>query len=169
MSVKYKLLIISTSDFEFTNIKCTSLDKEFDDFEYCHLKSVNRTFKYISLKVRMYKIPVTRVKVNFALLKKFNGYKPFLYNITTDACRVLKYPKSNPVFGFFHSLFAHHSNMNHSCPYNHDIIVDKLPADFVNTKFTKILPFPVGDYLFDSKWIVNDINRADVQVYGTLS
>ncbi|KRK04701.1 uncharacterized protein Dyak_GE28414 [Drosophila yakuba] len=110
-----------------------------------------------------------RIYVNFALLKKFSGYKPFLYNITADACRVLKYPKSKPVVGFFYSLFSHHSNMNHTCPFNHDIIVDKLPADFVNTKITKTLPFPVGDYLFDSKWIINNVNRAEVKVYGTLT
>ncbi|XP_015049129.2 uncharacterized protein LOC26535595 [Drosophila yakuba] len=59
--------------------------------------------------------------------------------------------------------------MNHTCPFNHDIIVDKLPADFVNTKITKTLPFPVGDYLFDSKWIINNVNRAEVKVYGTLT
>ncbi|KAH8293622.1 hypothetical protein KR054_002264, partial [Drosophila jambulina] len=178
-----------TSKVEFTNIKCTSLDKEFDDFEYCLLKSVNRTYKYISLKVKMYKIPVNNVKVitlkakameslefnllifqvNYALLKKFSGYKPFLYNISVDACKILKNPKSNPIFGFFHSLFSSYSNMNHTCPYNEDLILDKLSTDFINKQFTKVLPFPTGDYLFHSKWIVDDINRAEVNVYGTLS
>jgi len=52
---------------EFTNIKCTSLDKNFDEFEYCRLKSVNRTFKYISLKVNLYKLPVTKVKVRLQI------------------------------------------------------------------------------------------------------
>ncbi|XP_037721101.1 uncharacterized protein LOC119554309 [Drosophila subpulchrella] len=154
---------------EFTNIKCTSLDKNFDDFEYCRLKSVNRTFKYISLKVNLYKIPINKVKVNFVLLKRFSGYKPFLYNITADACKILKYPKSNQVFGFFHSLFRDYSNMNHTCPFNHDLIVDKLSAEFINTQFTKVLPFPLGDYQFYSNWIADDINRAEVRVYGTLS
>jgi len=48
---------------EFTNVKCTSWDKKFDDFEYCHLKSVNRSFKYLSLKVNLFKVPITKVKV----------------------------------------------------------------------------------------------------------
>jgi len=57
-------------------------------------------------------------QVNFALLKRYSGYKPFLYNITVDACKLLKHPKANPIFGFFHGLFKEHSNMNHSCPYD---------------------------------------------------
>ncbi|KAH8384226.1 hypothetical protein KR200_003627, partial [Drosophila serrata] len=154
---------------EFTNIKCTSLDTEFDDFEYCLLKSVNRTYKYMSLKVNLYKTPINFVKVNFALLKRFNGYKPFLYNISVDACKVLKNPKSNPIFGYFHSLFRSYSNMNHTCPFNEDLIVDKLSVDFINHKFTQVLAFPPGDYLFHSKWIANNINRAEVNVYATLS
>lgn len=52
-----------SSKVDFTNLKCTSFDPEFNEFEYCHLKSVNRSFKYLSLKVKLHKIPVTKVKV----------------------------------------------------------------------------------------------------------
>ncbi|XP_002136899.2 uncharacterized protein [Drosophila pseudoobscura] len=159
----------TASKVEFTNVKCTSLDKEFDDFEYCYLKSVNRSYKYLSLKVNLYKVPITKVKVNFALLKRFSGYKPFLYNITVDACKVLKNPKSNPVFVFFHGLFSDHSNMNQSCPFDHDLLVDKLPVSFVNRHFTQVLPFPEGEYLFQSNWFAYNVNRAQVNVYFTLS
>lgn len=76
--------IQSTSDFEFTNIKCTSLDKDFDDFEYCHLKSVNRTFKHISVKVRMYKIPVTKVKVSLKMVKYPLYDPPFQVKVSTN-------------------------------------------------------------------------------------
>ncbi|XP_017039316.1 uncharacterized protein LOC108086787 [Drosophila ficusphila] len=154
---------------EFTNVKCTSVDQNFSDFEYCRLKSVNRTYKYLSLKVKLYKIPVTKVTVKIQLLKRLNGYKPFLYNITVDACKFLKSQKINPVFGYFHGIFRDHSNMNHTCPYDHDIIVDKLTADIVNTQFTKVLPFPEGKYLFHSKWLAYGILRAEVDVYITLS
>uniref|UniRef100_A0A6P4FRR4 Uncharacterized protein LOC108053934 n=1 Tax=Drosophila rhopaloa TaxID=1041015 RepID=A0A6P4FRR4_DRORH len=170
MSLKFIFLSLQiSSKFEFTNIKCTSLDPDFSNFEYCRLKSVNRTYKYITLKVNLYKIPITKVRVNFAFLKRYNGYQPFLYNISVDACKVLKNPKSNPVFGFFHSLFRDSSNMNHTCPFNHDLIVDKLSAEFVNTQVTKVLPFPLGSYLLHSIWLADNIRRAEVKVYGTLS
>ncbi|XP_034665160.1 uncharacterized protein LOC117899333 [Drosophila subobscura] len=157
------------SKVEFTNIKCTSLDKEFDDFEYCHLKSVNRSYKYFSLKANLYKIPITKVKVNIALLKRYSGYKPFLYNFTVDACKFLKNRKSNRVVAYFHDLFLAHSNMNHTCPFDHDLLVEKVSIDFINKQFTEVLPFPTGDYLFQSNWFAYDINRAEVNVYFTLS
>nr|XP_036675464.1 uncharacterized protein LOC108012154 [Drosophila suzukii] len=155
---------------EFTNVKCTSWDKKFDDFEYCHLKSVNRSFKYLSLKVNLFKVPIPKSRfVNFALLKRYSGYKPFLYNITVDACKLLKHPKANPIFGFFHGLFKEHSNMNHSCPYDHDLVVEKLPTSFMNQKITGALNFPHGDYLFHSDWLAYGINRATVDFFYTLS
>ncbi|KAH8307950.1 hypothetical protein KR059_003420, partial [Drosophila kikkawai] len=154
---------------EFTNVKCTSLDPKFADFEYCIMKSVNRSYKYISAKVKLFKKPITKVKVNIELLKRFSGYKPFLYNITVDVCRFMKNPKSSPVAAYFHGFFKNHSNMNHTCPYNHDIIIDRLSISFINHHLTKVLPFPIGDYLFQSNWIADGINRASVNVYFTLS
>lgn len=58
------------------------------------------------------------MQVNFALLKRFGGYKPFLYNVTTDACKFLNNPNSNPVIVYLHGFFKSHSNMNHTCPYD---------------------------------------------------
>nr|XP_044248954.1 uncharacterized protein LOC123002679 [Drosophila takahashii] len=132
---------------EFTNIKCESLDKTFCDFEYCHLKSVNRSFKYYSLKVNLFQLPITSVQVNMELFKGGNGYHPFLYNATLDACKFLKNQKSNPVVGYFYGFLKPFSNMNHSCPYNHDLVVDKITTEFVNNQITKVLSFPEGQYI----------------------
>jgi len=48
---------------EFKNINCEAVDKEFSEFEYCYLKSVNRTYKYISVKLKLLQLPVTNAKV----------------------------------------------------------------------------------------------------------
>ncbi|KAH8247327.1 hypothetical protein KR038_002456, partial [Drosophila bunnanda] len=153
---------------EFSNLKCVSWDPEWIDFEYCYLKAFNRSFKYLSLKAKLYKLPVNEMKVNFELFKRYSGYKPFLYNISVDACKVVKNPKAHPIFAFFYSLFSRYSNMNHSCPYKEDVLLDRLPIEHVNNQFTKVLPFPPGDYLFHSKWMADEINRAEVDVYATL-
>ncbi|EDW33313.1 GL20035 [Drosophila persimilis] len=154
---------------EFTNIECDSLDKQFSDFEYCVLKSVNRSFKYISIKVQLFKSPVTKVKVNFGLYKRFSGYRPFLYNFTIDACRFVNNRKPNPIATFFYETIRSYSNINHSCPYSDKILLDKLTADYVNHRMTAYLPFPDGDYLFQFHWIAYDINLAVVKAYFTLS
>ncbi|KPU72870.1 uncharacterized protein Dana_GF28102 [Drosophila ananassae] len=153
---------------EFTNIKCTSPDLEHVSFDYCYLKSVNRTYKYLSLKGIMYKKPVSNVKVTFALLKKFSGYKPFLYNITVDACKSLRNPNANPVFAFFYGFYHDFSNLNHTCPYNHDVIVEKLPISHVDHQFSKLLAFPTGEYQFFTDWFIKGINRATVRIYFRL-
>ncbi|XP_016996458.2 uncharacterized protein [Drosophila takahashii] len=138
-----------TSRFEFTNFNCTSFDKQIGEFEYCYLKSINRSYKYISGKYKLHKIPFDNIKVHFIMWKRLNGYKPFLYNITTDACKFLRNPKSNPVMKYLFESFNDFSNINHSCPYRNDLILDKLPIAFLNYRVTQILPIPEGDYLFE--------------------
>nr|XP_017102674.2 uncharacterized protein LOC108129229 [Drosophila bipectinata] len=157
------------SDFEFTNIICDSLDEQFASIDYCYLKSVNRTYKYASLKVKLHKVPVEKIKINFAIYKRLNGYKPFLYNVTFDASKFMKNRKINPVASFLMDLFVTYSNMNHGCPYNNDVYVEKAPASHLNDKMTFALPFPEGSYGFYSVWYAYDVARAQVNVYGTLS
>ncbi|EDV57421.1 uncharacterized protein Dere_GG24834 [Drosophila erecta] len=154
---------------EFTNVQCESLDKDFALVEYCYLKSVNRSYKYVSIKVNLLKRPINKVKVNFALYQRLNGYKPFLYNITFDACRFLKSPKSNPVALYFYNFYKEYSNMNHTCPYDHDIVLDKLPYHSINNKVTKTLPFPEGSYMFEVNWMAYGIPRAVTKFYLSLS
>ncbi|KAH8248559.1 hypothetical protein KR032_000977, partial [Drosophila birchii] len=141
---------------EFTNIVCTSMNKNHADFDYCLLKAVNRTYKYVSLKLSIYEKPITNIKVNFAVYKRANGYKPFLYNVTLDGCKFLKKPKSNNVIQYFYGFIKDVSNLNHSCPLNEDIIIEKLSLDIVNHRMTVILPVPAGDYLFQAYWTFNN-------------
>ncbi|KAH8346763.1 hypothetical protein KR084_010511, partial [Drosophila pseudotakahashii] len=150
---------------EFTNFKCTSFDKDVIDFEYCILKSINRTSKYVSAKIKVFKFPVKSIKVNFGLHQLANGYRPFLYNITLDGCKFIKNQKSNPVAKYFYEFIKNISNVNHSCPYNHDFIVEKLSSDVVNTRLPKILPFPLGNYMFEAHWTANEQYRAITKLY----
>ncbi|XP_070142363.1 uncharacterized protein, partial [Drosophila kikkawai] len=158
------LLIIGK--VEFSNLKCTSWDPEWVDFEYCYLKAYNRTFRYLSLKAKLYKLPVKEIKVNFALLKRFGGLKTTLYNITIDGCKFVKdETKANPIITYLYGFYRVYSNINHTCPYDHDIIMEKIPATVFDTQFSEILPFARGEYLFKSNWIYQSNNKASVHVY----
>lgn len=47
------------------------------EYEYCYLKAVNRTYKYLSLKAVLHKLPVYTAKVkkiNFSI-DNFANYK----------------------------------------------------------------------------------------------
>ncbi|XP_017002782.2 uncharacterized protein [Drosophila takahashii] len=158
------------SRVEFSNIKCTSHDLEFVAYEACYLKSVNRTYKYATVKSRLLKLPITNAIINIALFQRLNGYKPFLYNVSVDACRFLKTKRSNPVITYLLNLFVRHSNLlNTTCPYKPYINVEKLTASFLNNQMTNVLQFPEGDYLFESKWFNNKTHRSTVNVYVTIN
>ncbi|KAH8232229.1 hypothetical protein KR032_002459, partial [Drosophila birchii] len=188
--IPYNIFIIpfqlkTETRLEFTNFVCTSYDKNFGEFEYCYLKSINRSNKYISGKCNAYQLPITKGKVglgklygmklrniiqaNFGLWKRFNGYKPFLHNITLDACAFFQNPKSNPVANFYYGTIRDYTNLNHTCPLYHGVILDKLPIDFVNYRLTRVLPFPTGDYLIKIHWLVGNFLTASAKVYATLS
>jgi len=51
------------------------------------------------------------------VLKRLNGYKPFLYDFTLNGCKYLS-GKQNQLIQFFYDMFAPYSNVNHTCPYN---------------------------------------------------
>ncbi|EDW42392.1 GM25974 [Drosophila sechellia] len=157
------------SGFEFTNLKCISHNESFSTFEYCFLKAINRTYKYASIKVKLHEVPIKKVKVNFALYQRLNGYKPFLYNVTFDGCKYLLNMKGYPVATYIFNLFAPYSNINHSCPYDHDLIVEKLPFSYINDQMSIILPFPKSSYAFFSEWYSDGIKRVRIECYGTLT
>ncbi|XP_016961661.1 uncharacterized protein LOC108032360 [Drosophila biarmipes] len=170
----FRLLVLSLiineiiARVEFTNIKCMTLDKDFAEFEYCTLKAINRTYKYASGKFKLFKLPITKAKVNFGLFKRYNGYKPFLYNQTIDVCYFFNHQKSNPVAKYLFDIIRGTTNVNHSCPYNHDIIVDKISTEVVNHHTTRVLSVPDGDYMLETRWILNDKPSAVIQIYLTL-
>nr|XP_017014176.2 uncharacterized protein LOC108068859 [Drosophila takahashii] len=157
------------SRYEFSNVKCECADKKFCEVEYCYIKSKNRTYKYISLKIKLHRIPLTKIKTNFALYQRLNGYKPFLYNVTIDACKFLKSPTSNPVASYFYNFFKDVSNLNHSCPYDHDVLLDKLTAESILHRVTNILPFPKGNYMFEMDFYMYNIKQIVFQLYASIS
>uniref|UniRef100_A0A1I8N3C3 Uncharacterized protein n=1 Tax=Musca domestica TaxID=7370 RepID=A0A1I8N3C3_MUSDO len=56
-------------------------------------------------------------KLNLAFYKKASGYRPFLYNITADACAFLANRRRYPVLKVIFDVFLDKSNLNHTCPY----------------------------------------------------
>ncbi|KAH8307586.1 hypothetical protein KR044_003804, partial [Drosophila immigrans] len=150
---------------EFTNIECTGVDEEFGRFDYCYLKSINRTYKYASAKYLL-RVPLNNAVLEVPLMKRLNGYKPFLYNFTIEYCSYMRNPsRGNKVTTFFLSIIMPYGNVNHTCPYSGSLIVDKLPISYLNYKLTKILPFPEGDYRITSNVIVTGVLRFYINIY----
>ncbi|XP_030371992.1 uncharacterized protein LOC115622235 [Scaptodrosophila lebanonensis] len=158
----YQLIFVVQGKLEFTNIKCEVIDKKFCVFQHCFLKSVNRTYKYFSVHVHFLQPPVHSGSVNFVLYKRSNGLRPFLFNYTMDVCKFLD-NRTNPASQYFYSLVKDYTNVNHTCPYDHDVV------NWWNKKLTISMPVPTGRYLLKTLWISKGILRAEVFNYFTLT
>ncbi|XP_017071943.1 uncharacterized protein LOC108108401 [Drosophila eugracilis] len=131
--------------FKVTNIKCECYDRSFCDFSQCELKVLGRGEVGVFIHAKMHQLPLKKVLLNLSLFRKFSGYRPFMYNVTVDFCDYIRNPKRFPWFGIVHDAMVNFTNANHSCPYNHDIIVSKM---VLSDKMLEKTPFPTGSYMF---------------------
>lgn len=118
-----------------TNLKCTSLRKDMAIFEKCILKILKRnvvsahvflkicnkpanniTVSKFSIGSKKINIYYRYLKVNLQLWRKFNGYRPFLYNVTTDYCAFMVKPTRIPFLKIYIDAFRNVSNAVHTCP-----------------------------------------------------
>ncbi|KAH8295653.1 hypothetical protein KR018_001527, partial [Drosophila ironensis] len=155
---------VNLTNVTFTNLKCGVSDKRFGEFEKCYIKAVNRTHKYIDVYFRLHQPPIENVTINLATMRYNNGYKPFFVNITFDGCKFLKNQR-NPILKYFFDLYKDRSNLNHSCPINHDIFLDHFWTGNIEEGFLKYIPVINGDFSVDTVIYSNNILRGFLNVY----
>ncbi|KNC34642.1 hypothetical protein FF38_13457, partial [Lucilia cuprina] len=147
---------------KFTNIKCLEYDKPFASIQICKLKLVARAVVAMNLHVKLHQVPVNNVSIHVELLKKFSGYRPFLYNGTADFCQLMKNGKRFPFLNIFMHMLTNSSNINHTCPYDHDIIVKNL---IIKDQMFQKFPLPQGDYFLNIKVGAYNDWKACIKVY----
>ncbi|EDV52218.2 uncharacterized protein LOC6544813 [Drosophila erecta] len=153
------LPMICFGHVSFTNLNCSSHNSDFLTFPTCHIKAVNRTHKYISIHAKMHQLPIFDARVSFCLIEI-----PFFFDLSYDACQFMKNQK-NIFINTLYKTFQRNSNMNHTCPYNHDIIVDKLFTGNLEEEFGRFIVIPNGNYAIYTEWITNKVARASVKIY----
>ncbi|XP_070071685.1 uncharacterized protein [Drosophila takahashii] len=166
--ILYVLMILGSitvifSHVTFTNLKCGTKDTKFSNFKKCYIKAVNRTHKYVDLYINLYQIPVDNVTV-IKLMRHDHGYKPFFVDITFDGCKFLKNQK-HPIARAFYGIYKNSSNINHTCPYNHDLIVDHLWTGNIEADRLKYIPMINGDYAIYTEWSAYNVVRAFINLY----
>ncbi|XP_075160390.1 uncharacterized protein LOC142233378 [Haematobia irritans] len=144
----------------YTNIRCLDFNKTLVAFVRCDLKVVGRGLIALNVHAKVnYPQPISNATMNISLFKKANGYRPFLYNSTMDFCDFLKNRKRYPFVKIYWDTVLQNTNLNHTCPYNHDIIVRNTT---LNEDMFKYMPLPSGDYLFKLRvaiynyWVAED-------------
>ncbi|XP_054742575.1 uncharacterized protein LOC129247467 [Anastrepha obliqua] len=144
-----------------TNIQCTSFNKSFLNFPECRLRLVQRNLNEITIRVKLSE-PLEDVTVHLQLMKKSNGYHPYLVDTKFDACKFMS-TKNNPLINYLYDFVRPYTNINHSCPYEHELILKNLRID--QSLLNAATMLPTGDYAFYTTYTVNNIKRAFLQLY----
>ncbi|XP_016990156.1 uncharacterized protein LOC108052296 [Drosophila rhopaloa] len=156
--------ILVNGAFQLQKVICESSNTSISEFTRCEMKIVRRGVAAFFMVWKLYKVPIDNVEINVALYKKSNGYRPFLFNQTLDYCYYMRNPKAHPLIYTMHKVFLPSSNMNHSCPYDHDLIIN----NFVyNKNDLKDLPVPNGDYMIKVQVATDKEYRVFVRIYAT--
>ncbi|XP_054732562.1 uncharacterized protein LOC129240659 [Anastrepha obliqua] len=159
------LFRLANSYVKLTNIQCTALDKPFADFQKCRLSVPKRGVVALSIHVKLFQIPANNVSINLSMFKRASGYRPFLYNISANFCAFMANRSRYPFLKLFLAAILKESNINHTCPYNNDIILENLvPFDGMFGLF----PVPEGEYMF--KLMVGAYNewKADIKAFFSI-
>nr|XP_017006884.2 uncharacterized protein LOC108064059 [Drosophila takahashii] len=152
--------------FQLQNVVCESFDKSFSEFSRCEMKVIRRGVSAFYMIWKFYKVPINNFDINLSLHKKSNGYRPFLFNQTLDYCYYMRNPKAHPLIYMMHRTFWSISNINHSCPYDHDMIVN----EFIYKKSDlKDLPVSNGDYMIQLKIATNRKYFAIIKIFAKKS
>ncbi|KAH8269509.1 hypothetical protein KR018_004431, partial [Drosophila ironensis] len=124
---------------KMTNAVCNSYNKSWVVFHYCRLKAYSRYKTSLHINAT-FLYPTNNVSMNLKLMKKANGYKPFLFDVTFDACSFLR-RRNQPFVKMVHEMIKNFSTLNHTCPYVGLQMVSDLH------RLDLPLPFPGGEYL----------------------
>ncbi|XP_075167435.1 uncharacterized protein LOC142239534 [Haematobia irritans] len=100
----------------------------------------------LSFYLKLFQLPVTNclVHIEFHYITKY-GQHIVPLNSTWDACAFMANRKRFKTFQRVYDMIGQYTNVNHSCPYKHDIISNMLLD-------SKKIPFPLwtGEYLIKS-------------------
>lgn len=132
---------------------------------------MNRNLTYFNLNLTLLHPVKKDVVVEGQIFKRGNGYKPWLYKASLDACRFVKKPY-NAIAIIVYKMFKQYSSFNHSCPYEvsekynlFSLQVYLTLCDFILWQGIVLvqklslrldtLPhaIPTGDYLLQLDWI----------------
>ncbi|TMW50105.1 hypothetical protein DOY81_004826 [Sarcophaga bullata] len=131
---------------KFTKLECRVADKEFVEFENCHLKAIGRDKVTLNVKANLLKKPLSA-----QLFRKSADFRPFLYNDTFDYCAFMRNSNRYMFWKTVAQELTRFSNLNHTCPYDHDIIVKDMILD---QNILLNMPFPSNDYMIQLKFRV---------------
>ncbi|KAI8128923.1 hypothetical protein CVS40_1779 [Lucilia cuprina] len=145
------------------NVSCHSTDEKYSKFEYCELrKNKTNNLSELSLYLKLLKVPVTDFKFQIAF--SFKTMKtPINFNTTWDICEFMENKKRFNSLKKFYRMISDYTNINHTCPYDHDMFI----ANLGSMESEKNIPLISGVVNFKSSWITEGKVRVIVEGLAT--
>ncbi|EDW14933.2 uncharacterized protein Dmoj_GI23047 [Drosophila mojavensis] len=106
----------SGASIKMTNAVCNSYNKSWVVITQCRLKALQRNKTILNVDMDFIH-PVNDIDVRIQILRKGNGYKPWLFDISFDGCKFMRRP-NNPAVKTIFSIFKEYTTINHTCPYD---------------------------------------------------
>ncbi|XP_017016488.1 uncharacterized protein [Drosophila kikkawai] len=144
--------------FRFTNFVCMSYNESWFKVHQCRLKAISRENVILNMNGTILHA-VNTIHLQYIMLKKANGFKPWLVDSRMDVCRFLR-SNYDPTFKIIFNLFKDFTNANHTCPYSGPVIV----KGFYLRPELLILPFPTGEYMLSLRWSYDHRHQIDTNI-----
>lgn len=164
---------------KMTNAVCESSNKSWVVIEQCRLRAVSRNMTTLNI-IANFLQPAHNIQLLLQLKKKANGYKPWLFDYSIDACAFMR-KQRHPVYKLFWLIIRDFSTINHSCPYEvseagewaeltsisqyQHLQGRQVLKDFYYDPSNLTLPVPSGDYLLLLTWLFDNRKQFVTNVY----
>ncbi|KAH8409787.1 hypothetical protein KR222_007218, partial [Zaprionus bogoriensis] len=148
--------------FKMTNVGCESFNQSWVVYRECRLRAISRNKTTLNLLVFVTE-PAYNIFMRLQVLKKANGYKPWVMDYMIDCCRFMR-KQYHPVAKLIWNLFKDVSTVNHTCPY---VGLNGL-KDFHSIEHIPLI-LPSGDYLLNLTWIFDKKPQFVTSVYFTFT
>ncbi|KAL7735592.1 hypothetical protein ACLKA6_009552 [Drosophila palustris] len=147
---------------KFKTLNCELHDKDVGIIRLCKIKAVSRTKNLINIIFDLFQTVKSGVMLQVQYFKRVNGWRPFLYNFTVDACQFLKKP-NNLIVRLAYEYLKPFTNLNHTCPYKagSTIIIKNFDLDV--DQFRSRYPIDNGEYALHVSLYYDNILKASVK------
>ncbi|XP_053964109.1 uncharacterized protein LOC128867043 [Anastrepha ludens] len=137
---------------------------EYLNYTQCKVEHAGPDIYEVTIAIAMHSGPVNNASFVGTIVKSgYEDRKP-LVEYKIDWCEFLRSKRRNFFAKFVYRILGieQYSNINHSCPYDHDLTLDHYP--FNGKAMAKVVPFGNGKFTFNTKWYTYNILRAVVNI-----
>ncbi|XP_017484829.1 PREDICTED: uncharacterized protein LOC108373446 isoform X2 [Rhagoletis zephyria] len=149
------------------SMECKSLDLKFSRVAQCKLKALRPDVTEVTMEAILLQKskPLDNITIWATVRRRGVQVGKPLLEFRVDLCAFMRNTRRNLLAELAYKIlgFEKWSNINHTCPYKHDLLVNKYPFD--GKRMGRFVPLQEGRYSLVGKWFFYDILRIILTVH----